>query len=64
MRVSERGDFLKSLIIIRLKELLHHEITFAEHIVCVFPENFISRFDVSVNDVVKEFAKKLHIDVV
>ena len=30
-------------------------------IICVFPENIITRFDVSVNDVSKEFAKKLRI---
>ncbi len=59
MRSSERGDFLKSLIIIRLKELLNHKIIFNEHIICAFPENIISRFDVSVNDVAKEFAKML-----
>ena len=35
------------------------KITFAEHIVCVFSENIISRFDVAVNDVVEEFAEKL-----
>ena len=46
---------------IRLKELLSHKIIFAEHIVYVFPENIITRFDVSVNDVVKEFAKMLRI---
>ena len=44
---------------IRLKELLDHKIIFAKHIVCVFSENIISRFDVSVNDVAKEFAKRL-----
>ena len=31
----------------------------AEHIILSFSENIISRFDVAVNDVVKEFAKKL-----
>ena len=31
----------------------------AEHIIFSFPENIISRFDVAVNDVVKEFAEKL-----
>ena len=30
-----------------------------EHITFSFPENIISRFDVSVNDVAKEFAKRL-----
>ena len=50
--------FEKSYII-RLRELLNHKIIFAEHIVCVFPENIILRFDVSVNDVSKEFAEKL-----
>ena len=30
-----------------------------EHITFSFPENIISRFDVSVNDVAEEFAKKL-----
>ena len=38
---------------------MNHKIIFAEHIVCVFPENIISRFDVSVNDVAKEFAERL-----
>ena len=33
----------------------------AEHIVCVFSENIISHFDVSVNDVAKEFAEMLRI---
>ena len=36
------------------------EKSFAEHIVCVFPENIITRFDVSVNDVSGEFAEMLH----
>ena len=36
---------------------------FAEHIVCVFPENIISRFDVSVNDVAKEFAKGCNLNI-
>ena len=44
---------------IRLKELLNHKIIFAEHIIFSFPENIISRFDVAVNDAVKEFAKRL-----
>ena len=35
-----------------------------KHIVCVFPENIISRFDVSVNDVAQEFAEKLRIDLI
>ena len=55
--------FEKSYII-RLRELLNRKITFAEHIVCVFPENIITRFDVSVNDVAKEFAEKLHINFI
>ena len=38
---------------------MNYKIICAEHIVCVFTENIISRFDVSVNDVSKEFAKKL-----
>ena len=38
---------------------MNHKIKFVEHIVCVFPENVITRFDVSVNDVSKEFAQKL-----
>ena len=42
----------------RLKELLNHKIIFAEHIICVFPENIITRFNISVNDVSKVFAKK------
>ena len=33
-----------------------------KHIVCAFSENIISRFDVSVNDVVEEFTKKSQID--
>jgi hypothetical protein len=37
----------------------HGVVTCAEHIVCVFPENIIPRFDVSVNDVSGEFAEKL-----
>ena len=41
--------------------LLNHKIIFAEHIVCVFPENIISRFNVFVNNVVKEFAEMLQI---
>ena len=32
-----------------------------ETIICVFPENIITRFDVSVNDVAEEFAEKLRI---
>ena len=52
-RLSEKSYY------IRLGELLNHKIIFAEHIVCVFPENIITRFDVSVNDVSKEFAEKL-----
>ena len=44
---------------IRLRELLNHKIICAEHIVCVFPKNIITRFDVAVNDVLKEFAKML-----
>ncbi len=49
-RLSEKSYY------IRLNRLLNHKIIFAEHIVCVFPENIISRFDVAVTDVVKEFA--------
>ena len=44
---------------IRLRELLNRKIICAEHIVCIFPENIIPRFDVSVNDVSKEFAERL-----
>ena len=33
----------------------------AEHIVCVFPENIITRFNVLVNNVVKEFAERLQL---
>ena len=40
---------------------MEHKIIFAEHIVCVFPENIISRFDVAVNDVAKEFAEKFRL---
>ena len=32
-------------------------------IICVFPENIISRFDVAVNDVVKEFAEKCNLNI-
>ena len=46
---------------IKLRRLLNHKIIFNEHIVCVFPENIISRFDVAVNDVAKEFAEKLRL---
>ena len=52
-RLSEKSYY------IRLKELLNHKIIFAGHIICVFPENIISRFDVSVNNVAEEFAEKL-----
>ena len=43
---------------------MNHKIIFAEHIVCVFPENIITRFDVSVNDVAKEFAEMLRINLI
>ena len=43
---------------------MNHKIIFAEHIVCVFPENIISCFDVSANDVSEEFAEMLHIDFI
>ena len=43
---------------------MNHKIIFAEHIVCVFPENIITRFDVSVNDVVEEFAEMLRINLI
>ena len=49
---------------IRLRRLSNHKIICAEHIVCVFSENIISRFDVAVNDVAKEFAEMLHIDFI
>ena len=49
---------------IRLRELLNHKIICAEHIVCVFPENIITRFDVSVNDVSEEFAERLRLDII
>ena len=52
-RLSEKSYY------IRLKELLNHKIIFAEHIVCDFAEFIITRFNVFVNDVDKEFAKKL-----
>ena len=42
---------------------MNHKIIFDEHIVCIFPENIISRFDVSVNDVAKEFAEKLRFKI-
>lgn len=35
---------------------------FVEHIIFSFSENIISRFDVAVNDVVKEFAEKLRLE--
>ena len=31
-------------------------------IICVFPENIITRFDVSVNDVLEKFAKKFRFE--
>ena len=31
-------------------------------IICIFPENIVTRFDVSVNDVDGEFAEKLHME--
>ena len=40
---------------------MNHKIIFAEHIVCVFSENIISRFDVAVNDVAKGFAEMLRL---
>ena len=49
----QSGRLSEKSYIIRLRELLNHKIIFAEHIVCVFPENIISRFDVAVNDVSK-----------
>ena len=57
----QSGRIFEKSYYIRLRELLNYKIIFAEHIVCVFSENIISRFDVSVNDVVKEFAEKLRI---
>ena len=53
------GRLSEKSYIIRLKKLLNHKIIFVEHIVCDFAEFIISRFDVSVNDVAEEFAKKL-----
>ena len=44
---------------IRLREILNYKIICVEHIVCVFSENIITRFDVSVNDVSGEFAERL-----
>ena len=55
----QSGMLFEKSYYIRLRELLNHKIIFAEHIVCVFPENIITRFDVSVNDVSEEFAEKL-----
>ena len=55
------GRLSEKSYIIRLRKLLNHKIIFTEHIVCAFPENIITRFDVSVNDVAEEFAKKLRI---
>ena len=52
----------KKSYIIRLRNSFYRKITFAEHIVCVFPENIITRFDVSVNDVAEELAEKLHME--
>ena len=57
----QSGMLFEKSYYIRLRELLNHKIICAEHIVCVFSENIITRFDVSVNDVVKEFAEKLRI---
>ena len=55
----QSGMLFEKSYYIRLRELLNHKIICAEHIVCVFPENIIARFDVSVNDVSEEFAEKL-----
>ena len=38
-------------------------ITLTTLFVCVFPENIITHFDVSVNDVSKVFAEKLRIEI-
>ena len=57
VRLSEKSYY------IRLRELLNHKIIFAEHIVCVFPENIISRFNVFVHDVSEEFAEKLRLNL-
>ena len=53
------GKLFEKSYIIRLRELLNHKIICTEHIVCVFPENIISCFDVAVNDVSEEFAEML-----
>ena len=57
----QNGMLSEKSYYIRLRVLLNHKIIFAKHIVCVFPENIISRFDVSVNDVAEEFAEMLRI---
>ena len=44
---------------IRLRNPFYRKFILAEHIVFVFPENIISRFDVAVNDVTEEFAERL-----
>ena len=41
---------------------MNRKIIFAEHIIFDFSENIISRFDVAVNDVSKEFAEKLRLE--
>ena len=53
------GRLSEKSYIIRFMRLSNRKIIFNEHIVCVFPENIISRLDVSVNDVSEEFAKRL-----
>ena len=55
----QSGMLFEKSYYIKLRELLNHKIICAEHIVCVFPENIITRFDVSVNDVSEEFAERL-----
>ena len=48
-------------ILLSIIQLDISSIVYVEHIVCVFPENIISRFDVSVNDVVEEFTELLRL---
>ena len=59
----QSGKLFEKSYYIRLRELLNCKIIFTEHIVCVFPENIITRFDVAVNDVVKELTEKCNLNI-
>ena len=57
----QSGMLFEKSYYIRLRNPFYRKIIFTEHIVCVFPENIITRFDVAVNDVSGEFAKRLRL---